>query len=749
MSQALLSTRHERAATARRWKLLRLHFPGGIAVRISVLSWLVTIITLLIFVTAIIPEQKRDLQEALFSKARGISFSLQDSMASAAISEDYSSVVDQCLQVLAGDDAIEYLVITRHDGVAVVVGRSGWRTDTLDESWRPSRLEATGGIQYVPLFGRRVFHFSRPFDEMGLHWGWIHVGLSLGAYDRSVQRIYERTALLTMACIALSLLASIIYARLQVRPIASLQAVVQSVSEGNLTARAAVHSGDEIESLALAFNGMADSILQRNEILESVRLAAQRFLSAPDWRAVMPEVLAKLGTAAHATHVSVHLANGEVNAAGELFPAYDWMNAQLAPSCAARGRKCALWKASDLAVPLERVRKGEIERMSYSDTRIRRSSALVPIQVGEDWFGFLNFDDCRTSREWGTALLDSFRASADMMGAAIARQRAQEALVEANEKLESRVVERTAQLQDQVAAKEAARAELAEAQQRLIALSRLCGMAEVATGVLHNVGNVLNSVNVSATLASGLASELRVDNLVATLAMIEQHRGDLAEFLDRDPKGQRVLPYLMKLGGHFQEERKSLISELEQVRDHVSHIKQIVNTQQSYAKVSGLIENVSLADLVEDAFRLVQPGFDRHHIRIEREYEELPPVPTDKHQVLQILTNLLRNAKQAIKDNNPGDRFIRVAIRRHGADRVRIEVRDSGVGLSRENLTRIFAHGFTTKKDGHGFGLHSGALAVQQMGGSLVAESEGEGRGATFILDLPLKGKSPRHRSVA
>ena len=331
-----------------RWKLPRLHLPKGIAVRISLLSWLVTIVTLLIFVTAIIPEQKRDLQEALFSKARGISFSLQDSMASAALSEDYSSVVDQCLQVLAGDDAIEYLVITRHDGVAVIVGRGGWRTDTLDKSWRPSQLETSGSIQFVPLFGRRVYHFSRPFDEMGLHWGWIHVGLSLAAYDRSVLRIYQRTALLTVACIVLSLLASIIYARRQVRPIASLQAVVQSVSKGNLTARAAVHSADEIESLALSFNGMADSILQRNEILESVRLAAQRFLSAADWRTVMPEVLGKLGGAAQATHVSVHLASGEPNARGELIPAYDWVNGQLAPDCVA-GPQCSRWKAADLA----------------------------------------------------------------------------------------------------------------------------------------------------------------------------------------------------------------------------------------------------------------------------------------------------------------------------------------------------------------------------------------------------------------
>jgi signal transduction histidine kinase len=145
---------------------------------------------------------------------------------------------------------------------------------------------------------------------------------------------------------------------------------------------------------------------------------------------------------------------------------------------------------------------------------------------------------------------------------------------------------------------------------------------------------------------------------------------------------------------------------------------------------------------------MIQPGFGGHQIRFEREYEDLPLVLIDKHQVLQILLNLFRNAEQAIKEGNASDGMIRVRIRRHGEDRVRVEVKDSGVGLSGENLTRIFAHGFTTRQNGHGFGLHAGALAAQQMGGSLVAESEGLGLGATFILDLPLYGRGRRSKGM-
>ncbi|SPE39083.1 Sensor protein ZraS (fragment) [Candidatus Sulfopaludibacter sp. SbA3] len=146
-----------------------------------------------------------------------------------------------------------------------------------------------------------------------------------------------------------------------------------------------------------------------------------------------------------------------------------------------------------------------------------------------------------------------------------------------------------------------------------------------------------------------------------------------------------------------------------------------------------------------DAYRIVQPSFERHEVHFVRDFEEMPAVLVDKHKVLQILLNLFRNAKEAIKESNNRPRTIRVRIRRHGSGFVRIEVKDSGIGLARENLTRIFAHGFTTKRDGHGFGLHSGALDVKQMGGALSAESDGPGLGATFILELPIMQAQERN----
>ena len=305
------------------------------------------------------------------------------------------------------------------------------------------------------------------------------------------------------------------------------------------------------------------------------------------------------------------------------------------------------------------------------------------------------------------------------------------------------VDERTQALREQINAKEEALADLAKAQQNLIELSRRSGMAEVATGVLHNVGNVLNSLNIAASVIGAKLRDSRMDKLSATVNMLQDHARDLANFLEADPKGQRIMPYLTKLAAHLGSERIEVLAELESLTTHVDHIKKIVATQQDYAKVSALIEPVSIATLIDDALRMVGASFDRHRIEVIRKIDDVPEVAAAKHQVLEILVNLLRNAKQAVVEHNGPERQVLICVRRRGEDHIRIEVQDTGTGLPPENLTRIFAHGFTTKQNGHGFGLHSGALAARQMQGSLWAESEGPGLGATFVLELPVNAAIP------
>jgi signal transduction histidine kinase len=160
--------------------------------------------------------------------------------------------------------------------------------------------------------------------------------------------------------------------------------------------------------------------------------------------------------------------------------------------------------------------------------------------------------------------------------------------------------------------------------------------------------------------------------------------------------------------------------------------------QQSYAKISGVTETVQVSELVEDALRMNASGLDRHDIEAISEFEAVPPITVEKHKVLQILVNLIRNAKRACDESGRPDKRLTVRVI-NGDDRVRIAVIDNGIGIPPENLMRIFSHGFTTRKDGHGFGLHSGALAARELGGVLNVRSEGAGQGAMFVLELPLE----------
>jgi signal transduction histidine kinase len=159
--------------------------------------------------------------------------------------------------------------------------------------------------------------------------------------------------------------------------------------------------------------------------------------------------------------------------------------------------------------------------------------------------------------------------------------------------------------------------------------------------------------------------------------------------------------------------------------------------QQNYGRVTGVLETIALTDLVEDAIRLNAASFTRHEVQLIREYSPVPSFPIEKHKVLQILVNLLSNAEHALHAGGRPDSRLTVRVERSGGGTVKVSVMDNGVGIAPENLAQIFQHGFTTRKGGHGFGLHSGALAARELGGSLTASSAGPGQGAVFTLELP------------
>ena len=277
---------------------------------------------------------------------------------------------------------------------------------------------------------------------------------------------------------------------------------------------------------------------------------------------------------------------------------------------------------------------------------------------------------------------------------------------------------------------------LETARKELIDASRLAGMAEVATGVLHNVGNVLNSLNVSATVIGTTLREWKVDSLEKLSSLLNAQGENLGAFLTQDPRGRRVPELVTALAQHFAEERSRLLKELHALQEGIDHVKDIVAMQQAYATIVSVSEALDGADLMEDAVRMNSAALTRHDVRVVRDYREAPLVQVEKGRVLQILVNLIRNAKYACDDGAPAEKQITLRVVPNG-DQVDLVVEDNGVGIPQENLTRIFQHGFTTRANGHGFGLHSSAIAAREMRGSLTVHSDGAGCGARFTLSVP------------
>jgi len=289
--------------------------------------------------------------------------------------------------------------------------------------------------------------------------------------------------------------------------------------------------------------------------------------------------------------------------------------------------------------------------------------------------------------------------------------------------------------------RKSAEAELEQLHKQLTNASRQAGMAEIANNVLHNVGNVLNSVNVSAGLIGDTTRDSKAQGLAKVVQLMNEHSTDLGEFLNSDERGKMLPGYLNKLVVALAAEKRSIAEELQSLTKNIDHIKEIVATQQSYTGATSVVESVQIKDLVEDALRMNAASMARHQIAVIREFADVPALQLDKHLVLQILVNLIGNAKHAM-DGVPG-RSHHITLRTEiaalaGGPRLRILVKDDGEGITPEHLGRLFAHGYTTRKNGHGFGLHSCALAAKEMAGTITARSDGLDKGATFTLELPL-----------
>ena len=289
-----------------------------------------------------------------------------------------------------------------------------------------------------------------------------------------------------------------------------------------------------------------------------------------------------------------------------------------------------------------------------------------------------------------------------------------------------------------------------EAEARMSALhrglmdaSRQAGMAEIATGVLHNVGNTLNSVNVSVNLVIEQLRGSRAPGLERVVEMLRDNAPRLATFLVEDSRGRQLPAYLGALSSQLAQERTQILEEMGRLEESVERIRSVVSMQQRHARGSSVLEWVAVPSVLDEALRPHAVSFEALGIHLRRDYgPHLPRVLVDRHKLVQILDNLLSNARHALVERGHEGKNLTLSVAQVGGQ-LRIAVTDDGVGIAPDRLARLFTQGFPPRNDGHGFGLHLSALAAGDLGGSLSCASEGVGRGATFTLALPLKTLAP------
>ncbi|MCH7725198.1 MAG: hybrid sensor histidine kinase/response regulator [Planctomycetes bacterium] len=265
----------------------------------------------------------------------------------------------------------------------------------------------------------------------------------------------------------------------------------------------------------------------------------------------------------------------------------------------------------------------------------------------------------------------------------------------------------------------------------------MAGKAEIANEVLHNMGNALNSVNTSITVAQNILNDSRLSSLGKAAHLLCSNLQDPVNFFTRDERGKVLPEYLTELSSVLSDERRAVLDEIGTLERHVNHIRAIVNTQLRYVGVAGLLEPVCLSELLDDGLELVSFSLEDPRTEVVRDYAELPKLMLDKQKLLQVFVNLIKNAVHSLREADKSGSRLVLRTRQLKDDRISIEIADNGVGIDRNHLLKIFSHGFTTKPNGHGFGLHSCANLIAELGGSIRATSDGHGTGATFTVELP------------
>jgi PAS domain S-box-containing protein len=274
-------------------------------------------------------------------------------------------------------------------------------------------------------------------------------------------------------------------------------------------------------------------------------------------------------------------------------------------------------------------------------------------------------------------------------------------------------------------------------QEELEDAARRADMSEMVTGVLHNVGNLLTSVNTSANIVKNIVENTHVQGLSRANDLLRRNMDNLETFLSKDPKGMKLIRYYLKLEEAMVKDFENLAKNLNRMLGKIGAINDVISAQQDYASSSQQVQPIALREIMEKAFVLQLGSLNKYGIEVEKTYEDVPAVYAQKTKLMQILVNLLKNAKESVLATDGKEKKLQVRIRTKD-EYVTLSIQDNGKGIDKANLAKLFTYGFTTKKNGHGFGLNTCAKYMEEMGGKIWVESDGENKGATFTLGLPI-----------
>ncbi|CAM2066395.1 Response regulator [Sulfidibacter corallicola] len=272
---------------------------------------------------------------------------------------------------------------------------------------------------------------------------------------------------------------------------------------------------------------------------------------------------------------------------------------------------------------------------------------------------------------------------------------------------------------------------------------RYRGLAEFADAVIHNVGNVLNSVNASCESIAATLNRSRIGQLERVNHLLQSVSVE-TDFFVNHPKGKQIPDYLTGLKGKLTEEHEKISEEIDGILKRLLLVREIIETQQSHGKVREASEPLNLLEMVEDAIKVRRATLVRNRIQIAVDVSDALVVSAPKIKLTHILINLLKNAIDAICETDQEVRQVRVAAQLLENGDVQLLIADTGIGISDAVRERLFQHGFTTKKNGHGYGLHYCANIMKELGGRVEVESDGLGTGATVNLFFPSEGVSLR-----